>query len=364
MSRTSLRVQGRSGSRAARAALLRARRRRRARRIAAVALLAAVLVAGVFLLVHYLGRDRAPVAATAGNTTTVTAGGMAESEIGTLLVVREEAEVGAFLVVDDERGGVLLALPAATIVQGPQGFARLNEVVEQDQELAAQSVAALLAGRAGRVAEVSWVHLRAAAVEVGEGAGLPASLEGVEGADAVLRAAAALAAAAGTGEGAAALANLALEGDGAEAMRAALKALPVPPKVRAVVPGSQSGTGPEAFYEPEPEGLAVLLGLPAADAGVSVEVQNGSGEVGAAEAVAAFLKPLGLSLLPARNAEEFPDVARTQILAASDALGQAGRVRDRLGVGNVVEQESLPAGRVVVVVGKDLVASSLSETAD
>jgi len=158
------------------------------------------------------------------------------------------------------------------------------------------------------------------------------------------------------------LADLTLEGDGAEAARAALKAMPGPPKVQAVVPGSQWGEGAEAYYEPEPTGLAALLGLPASDAGVSVEVQNGSGEVGAAEAVGSFLKPLGLTLLPARNAEQFPDVVVTQILAASDALGQAGRVRDRLGVGGVVEQESLPAGRIVVVVGKDLIASALTES--
>lgn len=356
-------AQGRSGSRTARAAMLRARRRRRARGIAIVGLLTAVLVGGIVFLVSFLGRDRGPEA-SAGSTVTVVADSASPPQVGTLVVVRDEAEAGAFLVVDEGGGGMLLALPAATIVQGPQGFARLSEVVEQDQELAAQGVAALLGGRAGRIAEVAWADLRAAAVEVGSGAGLPDSLDGVEGAEAVLRAAAAVAAAAGSADGAAALANIALEGDGADAARAALKALPGTPKVQAVVPGTQLGDGEEAYFEPDPAGLAVLLGLPAADAAVSVEVQNGSGEVGAAEAVAAYLKPLGLTLLPPRNAEQFPDVALTQILAASDALGQAGRVRDRLGVGSVAEQESLPAGRIVVVVGKDLIASSLSTAAD
>ncbi len=354
---------GRSGSRMARAAIMRARRRRRARGIAAVALTIALAVAGGVLVLYFLGRDRGPEA-SAGSTVTAAAERAPQYQVGTLVVVRGEEGAGAFLVVDEGGGGVLLALPAATIVQGPQGFARLNELVEQDQELAAQGVANLLGGRAGRVAEVSWAHLRAAAVDVGRGAGLPDSLVGVEGAEAVLRAAAAVAAAAGSAEGTATLAGLALEGDGADAARAALKALPGSPKVQAVMPGTESGDGPEAYFEPEPAELAVLLGLPADDAGVSIEVQNGSGEVGAAEAVVEFLKPTGLTLLPPRNAEQFPDVALTQILAASDALGQAGRVRDRLGVGSVVEQEGMPAGRIVVVVGKDLNASSLAANAE
>ncbi len=341
--------------------MLRARRRRRVRNVAAVMVAVAVMVAGAVLLVQALSRHR-DSAPSAGSTSTAAVGGAPSSEIGTLIVVREEDKAGAFLVVEEAGGGVLLALPAATIVPGPQGFVRLNEVAEQEGGLAVQSVAALLGGKAGKMAEVSWAGLRAAAAQVGQGAGLPASLEGVEGAEAVLQAAVAVAAAAGTAAGAGALADLTLEGDGAEAARAALKAMPGPPKVQAVVPGSQWGEGAEAYYEPEPTGLAALLGLPASDAGVSVEVQNGSGEVGAAEAVGSFLKPLGLTLLPARNAEQFPDVVVTQILAASDALGQAGRVRDRLGVGGVVEQESLPAGRIVVVVGKDLIASALTES--
>ncbi len=78
-----------------------------------------------------------------------------------------------------------------------------------------------------------------------------------------------------------------------------------------------------------------------------------------AEAATEVISILGLTMLEPKNAEQFPDVASTQILAAPDAVAQAERVRTLLKVGKVVEQKDLPAGRIVVIIGKDLAAASL-----
>jgi hypothetical protein len=92
---------------------------------------------------------------------------------------------------------------------------------------------------------------------------------------------------------------------------------------------------------------------------VSVEVQNGSGVVGVAQKISDLIAPLGYTLLPPKNAEGFPDVAVTQLFAASDAVGQADRLRGLLGLGTVVEQDTLPPGMVIIVVGKDLDVDAL-----
>jgi hypothetical protein len=88
-------------------------------------------------------------------------------------------------------------------------------------------------------------------------------------------------------------------------------------------------------------------------------VQNGSGMVGIAEKVTDVIARMGYTMLPPKNAAGFPDVAATSIFAAPDALADAGRLRGVLKRGTVVKQETLPAGRIVVLVGKDLPAESL-----
>ncbi len=87
---------------------------------------------------------------------------------------------------------------------------------------------------------------------------------------------------------------------------------------------------------------------------LTVEVQNGSGELGVAEAVVAALAPRGYRLAPTRNADGFPNVAETQILTREESWIEAGRIQAVLGVGRVVRRDDLPAQRVVIVLGKDL----------
>ncbi len=276
------------------------------------------------------------------------------------MAVKQDATTAALLYVDAAgTPTILMAFPGDTLVQAGSGFATVEELaVSQGLSSVRDAVGSLLGTAAGVVAELEWAALRDAAVAIGQGGSLPPSLDGESSATSVLTAAAALAAAAKTAKGEAALDGLEFGGDGAEMARAALRELPTPPAVQTVVPGKAVTGGDASYFEPDPERIAALLGkgggLP-----TSVEVQNGSGEIGVAEAATEVISTLGFTMLEPKNAEQFPDVASTQIVAASDALAQAERVRSLLKVGKVVEQRDLPAGRIVVIIGKDLTAASL-----
>ena len=84
----------------------------------------------------------------------------------------------------------------------------------------------------------------------------------------------------------------------------------------------------------------------------TVQVQNGSGEVGAGRAVAEQLAVLDVNLPPVVNADSF-DYRQTRILAGRDALQVAQEVRAILGRGVVLDASDLPADSIVVIVGAD-----------
>ena len=84
----------------------------------------------------------------------------------------------------------------------------------------------------------------------------------------------------------------------------------------------------------------------------TVVVRNGSGRVGAGQAVAEQLAILDVNLPPPTNADTF-DYRQTQILAGSQALPLAEDIRAILGRGVVLDGADLPADTVVVIVGAD-----------
>lgn len=90
---------------------------------------------------------------------------------------------------------------------------------------------------------------------------------------------------------------------------------------------------------------------------VHVVVQNGSGEAGVGEAVAARIIPEGFRVVLSQNAESFHyDV--TEITATGDEhVDDAETIRDALGVGTV-QVTQVPSGLadVLIVVGKDFTA--------
>ena len=94
----------------------------------------------------------------------------------------------------------------------------------------------------------------------------------------------------------------------------------------------------------------------------TVQVQNGTGKVGAGRAVAEQLAVLDVNLPPVVNAKDF-DYRQTRILAGRDALQVAQEVRAILGRGVVLDAADLPADSVVVIVGADA-ASDGTKTKD
>ncbi|MET0801394.1 MAG: LCP family protein [Actinomycetota bacterium] len=102
------------------------------------------------------------------------------------------------------------------------------------------------------------------------------------------------------------------------------------------------------------ERLTTALGTPAP---VPTIVQNGSGEPGVGEAVAASIIPAGFRVVLSQNAQSF-DVATTNIFANGvDHEADANRAKAALGVGRVrVSQVPSGVGDITIVVGKDFTA--------
>ena len=86
-------------------------------------------------------------------------------------------------------------------------------------------------------------------------------------------------------------------------------------------------------------------------------VQNGSGEPGVGEAVAASIIPAGFRVVLSQNAQSF-DVATTNIFANGvDHEADANRAKAALRVGRVrVSQVPSGVGDITIVVGKDFTA--------
>lgn len=350
----------REGYRRRRAEIRRARRRLLIRRVL-LGLLALVAVGGVAFGVVSLG-GRSGVGGVAPPDSTSSS---AARSAGVVLRVTQDASTAAVLFVSvNGSPTTLLSFPGDTLAQVEAGFATIETIVaEQGPEAIAHVVQHLIDSEVTAVADVSWASLREVATIVSSKGALPPALRNKStSAASVLTAAGVVAAAAKTSKGQAALDSLDLKGSGAKEVAEALRELPSPPGVEAVVPGKWVGQTPSEYYEPDPVMIAVLKGESGGEDRVSVEVQNGSGEIGVAEAVSAAIVGLGFGVLEPKNAEQFPDVVTTQILAAPDVLAEAEHVRTLLGVGMVVKREEFPVGRIVVVVGRDLPVSSVPST--
>jgi hypothetical protein len=117
---------------------------------------------------------------------------------------------------------------------------------------------------------------------------------------------------------------------------------------------SRVAEGQFAFV-PDPAGImaSITRKAPRYSSRYTVLVRNGSGAVGAGEAVATRLAVLDVNLPPVGNAGSF-DYRQTQIIAGRQAVTVAQDVRAILGRGVVLDGADLPANTVVVVVGRDL----------
>ncbi len=319
-----------------------------------------VLLVAASVSIFFLTREDAQPPAVVDSTTTTIAGPAAGVYAVQVADAGASRVVGVVAPTGDPK--IVLGIPSETLVQGPSGFAPLEPLLQGAEEARGLDSIAKLVGRLPEGAgALRWSDLRAALVQAAAPGTWPEALAGDprQAADTVARGLSALAAASSTPSGGAALDSLAVTG-ASDGVKASLRALGSQQGVVAALPGKAVAGADFSYYEPDAPALARLLGTPSAGGGISVEVQNGSGAVGVAEKAAEAVAPLGFEMLPVKNADEFPDVEVTRIYAAADAVAQADRVRGVLKMGIVVKQESLPPGRVVVVVGKDLTAESLS----
>jgi hypothetical protein len=122
-----------------------------------------------------------------------------------------------------------------------------------------------------------------------------------------------------------------------------------------VVPSTSRVAEGQFALVPDPEGIMadITRKAPGYRGRYTVQVRNGTGVVGAGEAVARRLAVLDVGLPPPTNADSFT-YRQTQILAGRDALRVAEDIRAILGRGVVLDGAGLPPDTVVVIVGADL----------
>jgi hypothetical protein len=123
----------------------------------------------------------------------------------------------------------------------------------------------------------------------------------------------------------------------------------------AQVPATTRVAEGQFAFVPDPAGIMAAITRKAPDysSQYTVLVRNGTGAVGAGEAVAKRLAVLDVNLPPVGNAASF-DYRQTQIIAGRKAVPVAQDIRAILGRGVVLDGADLPADTVVVVVGRDL----------
>ncbi len=284
-----------------------------------------------------------------------------------LLEVLQDDKVAVVVLLAAERTpSMIVGMPGQTLVRAPAGFEPLDSLLAAGGEEgalfgeAAAGVEGVLGARPTARASIGWAQLTDAVADAGlnlPGVDILAADDG-DVAAVVAETVASLAGASATTKGSDAIDRMSLTGQ-AEAFRVTLRALSAGSQVTVGIPGRPvEGTG-FAYYEPDMTAIQTLLGGEPRESDITVEVQNGSGVVGAAQKVSDAIEPLGYTLLAPRNAEGFPDVELTQIFAAGDAAAEADHLRGALGKGTVVKQGALPSGRIVVIVGKDLDVNNL-----
>lgn len=342
-----------------RSARLAARRRKRAARLSLVAGPALVVILVVVALFVFLG---GPESSRGAETTTTSQAGAPVGDGGaSVLLVEQGDEVPAVVMLpSQEMGDLALAMPGSTLFRTGSGFKTLTELHASGQEQALSATFAEDLGvDVGAIVWVEWEGLREVLEESGATGSLPADLDATaEGAGRVAEAVAALISGSESVGGAAVWDQMKLGGD-ADGFRANVELLsasiPEGGLTVAVLPGKVvEGAGFE-YFEPDLNQARALLGGEGPGAEITLEVQNGSGVVNIAQQAGGMLEPLGFDLLPFRNADDFPDVQTTRIIAGPGAASAADQVRSLLGVGKLEQDDSLAPGRVIVIVGKDFV---------
>lgn len=351
---------------------LAARRRRRTARLLYVLAppLMIFVVAAALLLLLGDSRSETPNTGSSVPTTTAEPGGGS----ALLLLEQDRTTVSALLFHPVREDGVVLGIPGLTLLRNGHEFSTVTALggtgagEDGRSSALARAISSVLGISVTASAWVEWPGLRAALESVGIRPLPPLDLA-PSGAEAgrVAEAVATGLNAVGAQRAAALWERVTLGGEAA-AFREAV----APSGVQAVavvgstvwagaaLQGRVAGEAGGRYLEPD-IGLArkALAGV-GETTPFTVELQNGSGALGVTDRAGAMLADLGYRLLPSRNADGFPNVQATRIIAAPDAVLQAELVQRALAVGTILSDDSLSAGRIVVVLGRDFFPTGAS----
>ncbi|MCL5734147.1 MAG: LytR C-terminal domain-containing protein [Actinobacteria bacterium] len=350
-----------------------ARRRKKARRLFVATVPALVVIVGVVALLIILGgrADDSGAAASATTTTTTPRSTPAQTSnepSGVLVAIEQEGSIPALvLLVPLEEGGIVLGAPGNTLIKTEQGFLTLGDLyLKEKGEEALAGLGADLGTDVASLVGVDWADVLSL-LKPGSGTTWPASLTGnalgaLQAAQAFLELALeAMPVEGGQPAGSAAWEQLHFTGDASALRTLATKiASSMADSWRvSILPGRKVENLDFTYYELDVTAAKELLAGGAAPhkGQITLDIQNGSGELDAAQAAGDLLRPLGFTMLPFKNATGFPDIAETTISASSDSLVDAAQVKELLEVGTVDEDDSLSPGYIRVIVGKDFTPS-------
>jgi hypothetical protein len=305
---------------------------------------------------------RTTIAGSSPTTTLANAAGSSGGAEAVLLRLTAGADTAAVVALTASgEPAMILGMPGNTLLMGSGGFKSLHELLTQGKfDMAAAALGTLLGVKVTALATLPWASLSPLRLSGAADATVSSStaVSPTQAPLAAAQAVAALCGSLGTAEGRQALAGLPFEGE-KDRVTAALASLSKSDKVVAALPGKLVEGTDYTYYEPDAEKTRALFGGKTAQKAFKVEVQNGSGVLGIAQAVGDVIAAKGYTMLPAKNAAKFPNVAGTEVYASADSLGEAERIRALLGKGKVVRQDALPAGKIVVIVGKDMSMSDV-----
>ncbi|MCX8033021.1 MAG: LytR C-terminal domain-containing protein [Thermoleophilia bacterium] len=276
-----------------------------------------------------------------------------------LVAVTDQGAARVFVLLHPrEEGGTALGIPGATLTYlSGVGFVTVSEVYAQrGAEGVAEALAADLGAAAGPAGEVSWIELRQAASALQTSGHLPQTLAGASSKEARDVASTLLSvllhegvgSKASDSQGTAGFADV-LEG------RSKLEGMWIAGAVwgRPVV-------GSDYMYI-EPYLTRAKQALYGSDTGgpLVVELRNVSVAPGVSEWVVQALNQLGFEVSPAEPGEIALSSDQTRLVFSSGAREEARDICELLGLTVVAEDPTLSANRVVLVLGKDFVPTSL-----
>jgi hypothetical protein len=314
-----------------------------------------------------LGGKAEDSGAASPETTTTLAASLPSTATSVLVAIEQDGAIPALVVLSRTAdGGVALGMPGLTLVKtSDEGFPTAGDLYSHDktEELVTgldRDMGTDLKSAAG----ISWAGLLKSLGQAGSTQTWSASLDS-DPAGAVTAAGALLAMVglAGSSTGSGAWDQLDIGGD-ASGLRSFVKGVAAGVTAgswaAAVLPGEFKENLEAKWYEPDTAAAKALLksGAASGTVDITLEIQNGSGALDAAQSAGALLESLGYKMLPFENADDFPNVEKTTIAAAPDALAAAAKVKEKLGVGMVRTDDSLASGHIRVIVGKDFTPST------